>query len=328
MLLPFFFVGCWFLVRMRVFRRSFVALVAVLGVGRPACVRAAAVAVQAQQGLSAGELTAAMVRFEEALRADPTDRAAQAGEREAAVALALHQRNAGEADAALATLERARKALPGDGTILLDLGIQAESMHHLVRAAEVLEQLVRQEPDNARALYALGRVEVDQQRFTEAEAHLSRYLVQQPGDASAHYGLGRVYQMQQQTAKAAAEFETSVRLKPVQTESYYQLGQMSLEAGDDVAARTNFARTLERLPTHGGALTGMGMLLYRTKAYADARGYLVKAVAAAPDYQPAHYYLGLTDGKLGDKAESDRELAVALRLAEAQQGKGKAVVQQ
>ena len=82
------------------------------------------------------------------------------------------------------------------------------------------------------------------------------------------------------------------------------------------------------MPDHGGALTGMGILNYRLKNFALAQQYLQRAATAAPAYQPAHYYLGLTDARLGEKEASQQELAVARKLTTEQQEKGKPVVVQ
>ncbi len=266
-------------------------------------------------------LVAAMTKCEADLHADPTSKSAQLCERNATVALALEQRNGGDAQGALDTLERGRRAIPGDVVLLLDLGIQAEAMQHLQRATDVLQQALLLEPNNGQVLYALARVETDRQLFPRAEVHFLQYLREHTDDATAHYGLGRVYQMQQKIEDARREFARSVELKPVQTEAYYQLGQIALDAGDDAQASAMFGKVVERMPDHGGALTGLGTLYYRQKKYALAQQYLVHACAAAPAYQPAHYYLGLTDARLGQKDASQQELALALKLTNEQQSK-------
>ena len=50
-----------------------------------------------------------------------------------------------------------------------------------------------------------------------------------------------------------------------------------------------FRKALERDPTHGGALTGMGIRSFRARDYAKAEQYLAAAEKTAPDYGPAHY---------------------------------------
>jgi tetratricopeptide (TPR) repeat protein len=273
--------------------------------------------------LSQQRYSEAMDRFEAVLTHSAHDSRASAGEQKAAITLALQARQAGKGDEALIQLQRARVLLPDDVTILVDLGIQAQSMHQLSFAADALNDALKISPSDPRALYAAARVEMDQEHFAEAEKHFHAYLAQHPNDASAHYGLGHLFQMQLRIADARAEFERSIALQPVQTESYYQLGEMALDAGHDDEATRMFAKTLSRMPTHGGALTGVGILAFRAKNYAAARDSLTKAVAAAPDYQPAHYYLGLSLRRLGDKEGSARELKIAVDLAAKQQGKGK-----
>jgi tetratricopeptide (TPR) repeat protein len=125
---------------------------------------------------------------------------------------------------------------------------------------------------------------------------------------------------EQRCAEAKAEFERSIQLQPVQTESYYELGQLELEVQHDAQAAPFFEKVLARDANHGGALTGMGIIAFRSKNYAQAEQYLARAEKAAPDYQPAHYYRGLVLARLGQKDESQRELQVAAALDRKQQG--------
>lgn len=248
------------------------------------------------------------------------------GTRAAAVAKALQLRNEGDDEGALQVLRQAAEALPRDPEILLDLGIQAHAMHRLTTASEALRAALAVDPANAKAIYTLARVETDQGHLDAAETHWKTYLRIRPDDASAHYGLGHLYQMQQQTEKAAAEFHQSIALLPVQTESYYQLGQMALDAHRDAEAKAMFTKTLERMPTHGGALTGMGILAYRAKDYSAALRSLTSAKTSSPEYQPVHYYLGLTLARLGLKEASQQELDKAAALTAAQQDKSRPVL--
>ena len=131
---------------------------------------------------------------------------------------------------------------------------------------------------------------------------------------------------EQQTEAAKAEFQRSLQLQPLQTESHYRLGQMALDAGEDGAARAEFSLVLQRAGTHGGALTGLGILDYRAHHFDLARAFLERAVAAAPEYQPAQYYLGLTLKRLGQTAAANTALKRATDLAARQQGKGQPLI--
>ena len=114
---------------------------------------------------------------------------------------------------------------------------------------------------------------------------------------------------------ALREFQTSIALHPVQSEAYYELGETFLDQDQYVEANASFHKTLDRNPQHGGALVGLGIVCYKQKQFEQAEVWLRRAVQAAPDYQPGHYYLGLALGRMGRQQESRQELGTAATLA-------------
>ena len=270
--------------------------------------------------LQAGKPSEAREAFEATLSADPANADAQHGEVSASERLALDARSTGQMDEALRDLLRAQTFAPKDPRLLYDLGILEDEMQ-LFRDADAtlatLEQL-RPPGSDPQVLYAVARVKIDLGQLAAAEAKMLAYLKMQPADATAHYGLGRVYQLGFQFDKARAEFQHSIELQPVQTEAYYQLGDIALGQGAFDEAIAEFARTLTRDPKHGGALTGTGQVYFKQKRYNEAEEYLNRAVAAAPEYQAGHYYLGLTLARLGRQEASQRELDLATQLADVQ----------
>jgi tetratricopeptide (TPR) repeat protein len=262
----------------------------------------------------------AMDRFETVLAIDLRDKDARKGELAAATELAMSARSANHQDAALKVLEHARTKLPDDPKLLLDYGIQATEMGLLPEANESLQAARKLDANNPEILYALGRLELLEQHLQAAEADLRAYLAKHPEDASAHFGLGKVLELAQRTTEARAEFERSIQLEPAQTESYYELGQIELELQHDSQAAPLFEKVLARDATHGGALTGMGIIAFRSKDYAQAQQYLARAEKTAPSYEPAHYFRGLALARLGQKDESQHELQIAAELDRKQQG--------
>ena len=260
----------------------------------------------------------AMNSFETVLKARPDAVTAQTGEVQAAIAEALTDRNAGNPDRALATLSRARKYAPKSPELLMDFGIQADSMRIYKDAEEALLEARRLDPENAKVLYALAHVELDEQKTVEAEANLRAYLKIRPEDASAHYGLGHLLYMTLKDEEARAELERSIELQPRQTESYYELGQIALDAHDDATAKEDYLKVLTAAPNHGGALTGMGVLAFRAKDYDTAAKYLKQAVIFAPEYVTAHRYYAMTLARLGLVQQSRQEEATAQQLTEEQ----------
>lgn len=262
--------------------------------------------------------SAQMDAFEETLKQHPGDSAARKGEIDTAIAEALAARRTGNNDLALAFLLRAKYWVPDDAELLLDTGVQEESMKLSHDADAMLAEAQRLRPGDPKTLYAIARVKMNLNQSEASEQAWKAYLAMKPDDASAHYGYGLLLQMLQRTDEAQAQFQRSVDLSPRQVESYYRLGEIARESGDSDKAQQYYRAALNNDPRHAGALTGLAILAFRNKKYDEAEADLEKAVEYAPDFQTARYYHGLTLAKLGRKDESEKELAISVQLANAE----------
>ncbi len=238
---------------------------------------------------------------------------------DAALRQALEHRRAADEEGALVTLLHARDALPHDPTLLLDFGLQADSMRLFRDADAALTEALALKPGDPTTLYALGRVKGDEAQPAEAEKLLRQYLALRPGDASAHFGLGRLLHTELKNDEAAAELRRSLALQPAQTESHYELGDIALGQHDDAEAAKEFAVVLARDPRHPGSLAGSGALALRRKDYPEAEKLLRQSLALDPAHPETHRSLALALAKLGRKEESDQELATAARLTKQQE---------
>jgi len=270
--------------------------------------------VQLKQGLNDD----AMNSFEAVLQNLPGSNAARDGEVRAATAAALADRKVGSPDYALIDLLRARKVVADSPELLLDIGIQEESMRIYHDADETLTKARELAPQDLKILYALAHVELDEQKMPEAEANLRAYLKAKPDDATAHYGLGKLLHMELRVDEAKTELNRSIGLVPRQSASYYELGEMALEQEQNDDAMSEFQKVLSLAPNHGGALTGMGILSFRAKNYPAAEQYLKSAILNAPDYPAAHHYYALVLVRLGRTDEAKDEAAMATKLDEEQ----------
>lgn len=293
-----------------------ISMMAALLLGQVATVADIPAAIAEARGLQAeGKLDQARDLYERVLLLRPTDMEAQEGIAVTSERLALAERAAGHMDASLNILLRAQRAAPGNKRILLDLGILEDEVMLFQEAAKTLEHLEALGDLDPNAYYALGRAEMHLGRLGPAEEQMQTYLRMRPDDASAHYGLGKIFLLGSEFSKAEAEFRRSIAIQPKQSESYYELGQALLDQNELNEAMTEYQKTIERDPKHGGALAGMGIACFKQRHYDTAKDWLSKAIQAAPDYQPGHYYLGLTLARLGDASASRRELDIATALA-------------
>lgn len=270
--------------------------------------------VQLAQGLNDD----AQKSYEAVLEIEPGSAPARKGEVQAATAVALADRKAGLDDSALLCLVRARKFVPDSAELLLDFGIQAESMRIFRDADEALTKAHELAPQDAKIIYALAHVELDEQKMPEAESNLRLYLKTRPEDATAHYGLGRLLHMLLKDEDAKAELKRSIALQPQQSGSYYELGEIALEQNQAEEAKSEYEKVLALAPHHGGALAGMGILAFRAKDYATAENYLKSAVFYAADFPTAHHYYALVLARLGRPADAKRESDLATSLNEQQ----------
>jgi len=266
--------------------------------------------------LQAGETEKACQAYHALLTAKPANPEAEAGEVTCSEQLALKARANGDLNGALQYLLQARDVVPHNSRLLYDLGILEDQMHLYKDADLSLDAAGKLDPTDSRIWYASGRVKMDLGQLDLAKEKLAAYLAVHPEDATAHYGLGRAYQLGLQFDKARTEFQRSISLQAAQTEGYYQLGDIALHEGEFDESIANFEKTLVRNPKHGGALAGIGEAYFKEKKYDKALEYLRRAVAAASDYQPGHYYLGLTLARLGKQEESKQELSIAEKLAD------------
>lgn len=273
-------------------------------------------AAEAQRLLVEGKFEQARDAYEQLLLTQPGDAAAQEGLAEATERLALKERAAGHRDAALAALLHAQKVEPDNRRVLFDLGVLEEEMSLFQDAEAVLTHLETLKPIDANTYYALGRVYLDQGKLDAARAEMQAFLALRPDDASAQFGLGKIDLQALHFDAAQAEFERSIVLQPKQTEAYYQLGLVFLEQNRFEECIRQFNKVLERNPQHGGALVGAGTAYFKLKQYDKAKDWLTQGTLAAPEYQPGHYYLGLTLARLGDTPGSQRELSIATTLAD------------
>src|SRR5262245_35339782 len=99
---------------------------------------------------------------------------------------------------------RSRFAAPSRGELLA----KAEAAYRAGAAQEVRTHglaVLRQAPDDARALFLLASVAADDRLIDEGLSWARRAVAARPGDAAAHYALGRVWE----AAERYGEAETS-----------------------------------------------------------------------------------------------------------------------
>jgi len=275
---------------------------------------------------SLDRLDEAAAQFEAVLKSIPAHRDAQARlvdvlRRQAADALAL-----GEREKALSHLLRAKTLAPANPQVLFEFGMVALGMSLYTDAAQALGAARDRQPNEPKVIYALARAKLELGNLADAERLFRRYVELKPDDATGYFGLGYVLVLLRRGAEAAPAFEKSLTLRPGQTESPYQLGTIAYASGDLEAAARWFEQVLARNDQHTGALLGMGQVYFSRKQYEQARASLEKAVGLEPALSKAHYQLGLTLARLGDKEAARHALDTATKLQEEEKNRKRVVL--
>lgn len=153
-----------------------------------------------------------------------------------------------------------------------------------LRASEaVARKAVRLHGDAPRALVALGTALVLENQPDEAAPYLARAVALAPDDPEARYFLGVAQAQQGKFTEAVSSLRKATELQPGNAASYFQLGQCLYKAGNTDDAIEAWRSTLKYDPEHVAATKDLGLLLVSQNRESEARPYLEKARALAPD---------------------------------------------
>ena len=193
---------------------------------------------------------------------------------------------------AIAELKKSLEFNPALVDAHYTLGVTYWQQGNFDEAAEQLRAAIRLKPDYAEAWYTLGTALKQAGKTVDAEAALRQALKYQPDFAGAHTVLASILQQTGKTEEAAAERATALQI-----------------------TRTNTGLQTARFSTNSGTrLLGAGDL-------DGAIAQFESAIAAAPNFAPAHFQLGVALEKKGNKEAAQAEYRKAAEI-DAQFGVG------
>jgi len=138
---------------------------------------------------------------------------------------------------------------------LVDQGKELYKNDEDERAAEVFQQAIKQDPNNAEAHLRLGMAFGALERKPEADesykkaVELYKKKVQSdPKDADAFFNLGEAHSFLHQDEEAARAYRQATRLKPDDEEAFYQLGMSETRLAHYPEALTAYKKALELDP--------------------------------------------------------------------------------
>src|SRR5215467_298404 len=208
-------------------------------------------------------------------------------------------------------------------------------------AAELLSQAIKMDATNAPARIDLALARYQAGDVEPAKAIIEDAVRQNPSDVRALVFAGKVYFMQADYTKAAERFETALQLQP-NFDIGYMLALTDLELKKPVPANVIFDEMLATSKPDAGIWVLIG-IAYRETGYLDrATVHFAKAIQLEPHKHNVHAALGMTRFLQGPEHDQEAhelfnsELALDakdytslyyLGLIEARHGKARAAQQ-
>ncbi|RMH23522.1 MAG: tetratricopeptide repeat protein [Acidobacteria bacterium] len=242
--------------------------------------------------------------------------------------LALLELEAGDLEAAVSGLERARGLAPDDLPTLLRLGDAYLRLGRLDDARTAYETALARRPDAAAALCGLGRLA---QRAGDVERAIERFeacLERQPEAGQVHANLAQLYRRlgkaQPARRHAAAYRPSPVRFAdPLLAElrASSALAERDLLAADRAFlegrlddALAAYRRAAASRPEDPRGLLGVASVLERRGQTRAAMEHYRQALRVDGELALAHLNLGALHARLGEDAAARRHLEAAVRL--------------
>lgn len=181
-------------------------------------------------------------------------------------------------------------------------------------AVRHLQGALALKPDHTEAIAALADCHNARGACEEAENVARRGLVFAPDDAALLTALGSSLRRQGRHADAAPVLARALTLREDDGRVRVALGRSLLALNRPAEARPHFEAVLRRHTDEVGALAGMAEALEMEGRLADARGYVLRAVAVAPDRPALHVLLARLDLRAGryEGAETAADTASTL----------------
>jgi tetratricopeptide (TPR) repeat protein len=263
----------------------------------------------------AGNSSAALAAFDEAIRQDPRFAEAHAARGEALWARYRDARDPADARAAIDAGTAALRLDPNRAEVRFALAVTLEGTGQLDAAIEEAQRALALRPTYEDARLQLARVLAQQNRIDEAIAEYRRVIDLRPNNVLAHSRMGVSLFEARRYREAAEVFERITALQPDNAVAHQQVGTAYHALGDLDRALAAYERSLAIRP-FAPALSNVGTIYYQRREYAKAVDAYQQAIAVRPNARETHRNLGDALARLGRAQEARRAYQRAVALAE------------
>ncbi len=205
---------------------------------------------------------------------------------------------------AIAILERARKADPGNPMVLGFLAQKYAESNRLDEAKQILQQVLARDPKNTLALHRITVVCLKQGQAPEAKKWAESLNTLDPRNADSWLLLARANLKLKDSNAAAANLKNALDIDPQDQALRIDLANLYLQMGDLDHARASFEQVRRTDSENLQALNGLATCSFNAGDLTTAEGFLNKALLAGPKDIQTKMNLALLYSKQGKKAEA------------------------
>jgi predicted O-linked N-acetylglucosamine transferase (SPINDLY family) len=197
----------------------------------------------------------------------------------------------------------------------LERGIALHQAGRFAEAAEILEKIIAQTPNDFDATHLLGVIALQEGRLAQAQGLITSALRINPKDAAAHNNLGTMHLRNRELELACVEFERAVELQPNSFSALTNLGTALRQLGRTREALVPLRRAYSANSKSATVCNLLGACLLDTGDAHEAVKLFEAATRAEPDEADGWGNLAVALNSVGDhsKARECADRAVAMR---------------
>jgi tetratricopeptide (TPR) repeat protein len=172
------------------------------------------------------------------------------------------------------------------------------------QAIPYLEEVVRRDPNNWKALFALARIHFDAERWQPALENYQRVLAIRPSYTAALAGAGEVYDRLNDPRAAEKMLRGAAESDPKDADAANQLGLVLAKQDRAAEAKEWFERAISLDPRHTGAINNLAVLFTKLGQTNDAIAAFRYGIERVPDDETLYLNLGRLYVSLGEREKA------------------------
>ncbi|HXM39897.1 MAG TPA: FG-GAP-like repeat-containing protein [Bryobacteraceae bacterium] len=172
------------------------------------------------------------------------------------------------------------------------------------QAIPYLNEVLRQSPDNWKALFALGQIHFEADRWKAALENYRSVLRIRPAHFAALLGAGEACARLNDPAEAEKLLREAAEADPKSADAANQLGLVLAGQGRAAEAKERFQRAISLDREHAGAINNLGVLYLKLGQTNDAIAAFRYGIETVPGDETLYLNLGRLYISLGDREKA------------------------